>query len=120
MDEAGEALADAHHMYVALCADGSWYTGYATDVERRIATHNAGRGARYTRLRGPVQLLAQAQFPTRHLALSAEYHFKLLSRAEKERLLVRARHASGVGPDEPPDPLVFADVLLDELDIQDA
>ena len=110
----------AHHMYVALCADGSWYTGYATDVERRIAAHNCGKGARYTRLRGPVTLLAQAEFPSRHLALSAEYHFKLLARADKERLLDRARRASGVAADELPDPLVFADVLLDELTIHDA
>lgn len=79
-----------YYMYVVECADGSWYTGYTDDVERRVATHNAGRGAKYTRVRRPVQLIAQAEFATKHEAMSAEWHFKRLSRDEKERLVIAA------------------------------
>ena len=47
------------YMYVLECADGSLYTGYTTDVEKRLKTHNAGKGAKYTRARRPVKLLYQ-------------------------------------------------------------
>ena len=47
------------YMYVVECADGTLYTGYTTDVERRLKTHNAGKGAKYTRARLPVKLLLQ-------------------------------------------------------------
>lgn len=77
----------AFYMYVVECSDGSWYTGYTTDVDARVAAHNAGRGARYTRTRGPVRLVAAARFATRHEAMSAEWHFKRLDRAEKEALV---------------------------------
>ena len=47
------------YMYVLECADGSLYTGYTTDIEKRLKTHNAGKGAKYTRARLPVKLLLQ-------------------------------------------------------------
>ena len=79
---------DSHHfMYVVSCADGTLYTGYTTDVEHRVVVHNAGKGAKYTRSRLPVRLVAQARFQSKQEAMSAEYHFKRLSRAEKERLV---------------------------------
>ena len=81
----------SYYMYVVECADGTWYTGYTDDVERRVAAHNAGRGAKYTRVRLPVALVASARFATRHEAMSAEWHFKRLTRAEKERLVGAAR-----------------------------
>ncbi|WP_349227574.1 GIY-YIG nuclease family protein [Raoultibacter massiliensis] len=74
-------------MYVLECADGTLYTGYAVDVERRVAAHNAGRGAKYTRSRLPVTLVANAEFASKHDAMSAEYRFKRLTREEKIRLL---------------------------------
>ena len=77
-------------MYVVECADGSWYTGYTTDVEARVSAHNAGTGARYTRARGPVRLVAVAEFPTKHDAMSAEYRFKRLPRDRKEQLVSAA------------------------------
>lgn len=83
-------MAAHYYMYVVECADGSWYTGYTDDVGRRVAAHNAGRGARYTRSRRPVTLLASAEFPTRGMAMSAEWHFKRLTRDQKEGLLARA------------------------------
>lgn len=79
-----------HYVYVAECADGSLYTGYTTDVEARIRAHNRGKGAKYTRARGPVRLRAQAAFSRKETAMSAEYRFKRLPRAEKLALLARA------------------------------
>lgn len=76
-----------HHMYVLECADGSLYAGYATDVARRVATHQAGKGAKYTKSRLPVKLLGEARFYSKERAMSAEARFKRLSRGEKERLL---------------------------------
>ena len=76
-----------HYMYVLLCSDDTLYTGYTVDVQARVAAHNAGTGAKYTRARRPVTLVACAEFETKHEAMSAEYHFKRLSRKEKERAL---------------------------------
>ncbi|MGI6535834.1 MAG: GIY-YIG nuclease family protein [Eggerthellaceae bacterium] len=79
-----------YYMYVAACADGTLYTGYARDVHARIAQHNAGTGAKYTRSRRPVRLAACAVFATQHEALSAEFRFKRLTRAQKLALMARA------------------------------
>lgn len=84
----------SHYMYVLECADGSLYTGYAVDVHARLAAHNAGKGAKYTRARLPVSLLAYAEFASKHDAMHAEYIFKQLSRNEKDALLATASHAS--------------------------
>jgi putative endonuclease len=77
------ALAKTHYVYVVQCADGTLYTGYTTNVERRIATHNAGKGGSYTRAHRPVVLLIAWPFPGKGAALRAEYAFKRLSRAQK-------------------------------------
>lgn len=79
-----------HFMYVIECADGSLYTGYSPDVQARFAAHQAGTGAKYTRGRGPLNLLAVAEFATKHDAMSAEYRFKRLSRDRKDELLTKA------------------------------
>lgn len=88
-----------YYMYVAECADGTLYTGYARDVEARIAQHNAGTGAKYTRSRGPVRLAACAAFATQHEALSAECRFKRLTRAQKLALIAQAACA-GTAPED--------------------
>ena len=80
----------AHYMYVLACGDGSYYTGYTTDVDARVAAHAAGRGARYTRAHGPVRLLASARFYSKARAMRAEALFKRLSREAKEALLAAA------------------------------
>ena len=77
-------------MYVLLCADGTLYTGYTVDVGRRVRAHNAGKGAKYTRCRRPVELVAQVRFATKHEAMSAEFRFKKLARAQKDALVSRA------------------------------
>ena len=76
-----------HHVYVLQCADGSLYTGYTTDVERRVAEHDAGEGAKYTRGRTPVELVYTESFDSRSTAMSREYEIKQLSRRAKERLV---------------------------------
>ena len=79
----------AHYMYVLRCVDSTLYTGYTTDVERRVETHNSGKGAKYTAARRPVTLVAYAVFATKHEAMSAEAHFKRLCRSEKIAFIER-------------------------------
>ncbi|SEW18012.1 GIY-YIG nuclease family protein [Halobacterium jilantaiense] len=75
-----------HHVYVVECSDGTYYTGYTTDVERRVAEHDAGEGAKYTRGRTPVELVHTESFESKSAAMSREYEIKQLSRTEKEAL----------------------------------
>jgi len=70
-------------LYLLRCADGTLYTGISTDPARRVAEHNAGRGARYTAGRCPVALLATWRFPDRGAAQRAEARFRRLPRARK-------------------------------------
>lgn len=76
-----------HYAYVLECADGTYYTGYTTDPERRLREHNAGEGAKYTRGRTPVELAHVETFDSRSAAMSREYEIKSLARSEKERLV---------------------------------
>jgi predicted GIY-YIG superfamily endonuclease len=73
-------------VYLARCADGSYYTGITTDPVRRVAQHNAGSGAAYTRSRLPVTLVYTEPAPNRSAALRREHAIRHLSRREKERL----------------------------------
>ena len=77
------------YMYVVECADGTLYTGYTTDVERRLKTHNAGKGAKYTRARLPVKLLYSEAFASKPEAMSAEALFQKKSREKKTGLYQR-------------------------------
>ena len=74
-------------VYVVRCRDGSLYTGVATDLARRLAQHNAGTGARYTRARGPVTLVHHEPAADRSAALRREAAIKRLPRAHKQRLV---------------------------------
>ena len=76
-----------HYVYVLECSDGTYYTGYTTDVVRRVDEHDAGEGAKYTRGRTPVELRHVESYETRAAAMSREYEIKQLSRPEKEQLL---------------------------------
>lgn len=75
-----------HYAYLLRCADGTFYAGYTTDPERRVAEHDAGEGAKYTRGRTPVELVHLESFETRSAAMSREYELKQLRRAEKAAL----------------------------------
>ncbi len=74
-------------VYMVRCADDSLYTGCTNDLTRRLATHNAGKGARYTRSRLPVSLVWSARAKDRSAALSREARLKQLTRAEKLALV---------------------------------
>jgi len=76
-----------HYVYVVECSDGTLYTGYTTDVGRRIDEHNAGDGAKYTAGRRPVALRYVEYHPSRSAAQRREHRIKSRSRAGKERLL---------------------------------
>ena len=75
-----------HFVYIVRCSDGTLYTGYTTDVERRVAEHNAGTGAKYTRGRRPVRLVYQEAHATVTEAMQREYAIKQLRRRNKEQL----------------------------------
>jgi putative endonuclease len=75
-----------HYAYLLACADGTYYAGYTTDPRRRVAEHDAGRGAKYTRGRTPVELVHVEAFDSRSAAMSREYELKQLSHGEKRRL----------------------------------
>lgn len=71
------------HLYLIECADGSYYTGVTTNVERRYEQHLLGKGARYTRSHKPLRLLASRAMGTRSEALKAELAVKRLPKEEK-------------------------------------
>jgi putative endonuclease len=74
-------------VYIVECADTTLYTGWTTDLERRLKAHNAGRGARYTRERGPVRLAYVEELPDRSAAQRREVEIKRLQRVEKLKLV---------------------------------
>jgi predicted GIY-YIG superfamily endonuclease len=84
-------------VYMVRCADGSLYAGIARDVEARIALHNSGRGARYTRGRGPVELVYRETAPDRSAAQSRERAIKRLSAIQKQGLIGHAAADGKVG-----------------------
>jgi putative endonuclease len=73
----------SHFVYILECSDGTLYTGYTTDIDRRIRRHNAGKGSRYTRSRTPVRLAFEQLFRTRGKALKRELQIKRMSRSSK-------------------------------------
>lgn len=76
-----------HYVYMVRCRDNSLYTGYSNNVEKRVETHNKGKGAKYTKPRLPVELVYTEEYETKSEALKREYAIKQLSKAEKERLI---------------------------------
>jgi putative endonuclease len=75
------------YVYIVRCADDTLYTGWTTDVTRRIAQHNAGRGAAYTRPRRPITLVYLEELPDRSAAMRREAALKKLNRPQKEQLV---------------------------------
>ena len=76
-----------YYVYLLRCGDGTLYAGFTNDLARRLAVHNAGRGAKSTRSRLPVELVYWENFPNKSSALKREYAIKRLSRAEKLSLI---------------------------------
>jgi predicted GIY-YIG superfamily endonuclease len=77
----------AWFVYMLRCADGSLYTGYTDDVQRRLSTHQSGKGAKYTRSRLPVELAYWEELPDKSAALRREASIKRLSRERKLKLI---------------------------------
>jgi putative endonuclease len=78
---------EAYFVYILLCRDGTYYTGVTNDLIRRVAMHNAGTGAKYTRGRGPVTPVYARACASRADALKEEARIKKLTREEKRRLI---------------------------------
>jgi putative endonuclease len=77
------------YVYIVEClGDGTLYTGITTDINKRIETHNKGKGAKYTRGRRPIVLLVSFKFETKSLALKEEYRIKQLTRKQKLDLVL--------------------------------
>lgn len=76
-----------YYVYILKCHDKTLYTGYTTDLERRITAHNKGIASKYTRGRLPVKLMYYEVFETKSLALKREYRIKQLKRTEKLKLI---------------------------------
>jgi putative endonuclease len=83
----------AWHVYLLECADSTLYCGVTNDIDKRIAAHNAGKGARYTRGRAPVRLVWSEARDTRGAALRREIEVKALPRAAKLRMAFSATRA---------------------------
>jgi putative endonuclease len=75
------------YVYIVECADGSLYTGWTVNVEQRVKVHNAGRGARYTRMHGPVKLVYAEEQPDRMAAQKRELEIKRWPRLKKLKLI---------------------------------
>lgn len=76
-----------NYTYILRCADGTLYTGWTNDLEKRLAAHNAGLGAKYTKPRRPVTLVYSEAFATKEEAMRREFSIKRLTRAEKLALI---------------------------------
>jgi len=75
------------YCYIVECSDGTYYTGWTTDPERRVATHNKGRGAKYTKIRLPVKLVFVEEQLDRRTAMQREIAIKRMKRERKARLI---------------------------------
>lgn len=75
------------YCYMVECANGAFYTGWTTDPLRRLKTHNAGRGARYTRVNGPVRLVYVEELEDKVMALKRELEIKKISHSAKKELI---------------------------------
>ena len=80
-------MAQKYYTYILRCADGTLYTGWTTDPERRLAAHNAGTGAKYTRARRPVTMVYTEEAPSKEQAMSREWQIKQLTREKKLALI---------------------------------
>lgn len=76
-----------NYTYILECKDGTYYTGWTNNLERRIEAHNNGQGAKYTRARRPVSLVYHEEFETKEEAMRREYAIKHMSREEKRKLI---------------------------------
>ncbi len=87
------------YLYIVRCRDGSLYTGIATDVDKRLAVHRAGKGAKYLRGRGPLTLVYQTGIGSKAMALQIERRVKALPRSKKEQIVAKRLDIATLLPD---------------------
>lgn len=75
------------YCYIVECSDGTFYTGWTTDPERRVTQHNKGLGAKYTKVRRPVRLVYLEPQPNRTAAMKRELAIKRMNRSQKNKLV---------------------------------
>ena len=80
-----------NYTYILKCADGTFYTGWTTDITRRLKEHNAGRGAKYTKTRRPVELVYLEESETRREAMKREIQIKKMTRKRKLALIEKRK-----------------------------
>lgn len=76
-----------NYTYMLKCSDGTLYTGWTNDLDKRVEAHNSGKGAKYTKARRPVELAYYEEFETKEQAMKREYAIKQLGRKEKQKLI---------------------------------
>lgn len=79
----------SYYLYIVECSDGSLYTGWTTDLQKRLKAHNTGKGAKYTRSRIPVSLKFFKEFTSKSSVLKMEYRVKQLTRKQKMDIIKR-------------------------------
>jgi putative endonuclease len=82
-----------NYTYILRCSDGTLYTGWTNDLNRRFEAHASGKGCKYTRTRLPVELVYHEEFDTKEQAMSREWHIKHLTREEKLKLIAENNNA---------------------------
>ncbi|WP_423972038.1 GIY-YIG nuclease family protein [Elusimicrobium simillimum] len=80
-----------HYTYILKCADGTLYTGWTNNLDKRLAAHNSGKGGKYTRARCPVELVYNETFSTKQDAQRREYAIKRMTRQDKLALINKAK-----------------------------
>ena len=80
-------MSEVNYTYVLKCKDGTYYTGWTNNLDKRLKDHNEGRGAKYTKARLPVSLIYYEEFQTKEEAMRREYAIKHMTRSEKENLI---------------------------------
>jgi len=94
--------ASAWHVYMLRCADGTLYTGVTNNLRARLAAHNSGKGAKYTRARCPVELLWSTRAKDKSAAHKREYHLKQLTRAEKLQVVIKWQQRRAIRKNKTP------------------
>jgi putative endonuclease len=82
-----KSMSGTCYCYIVECADGTYYTGWAVDPEKRLIVHNKGRGAKYTKMRLPVKLVYIEEQPDRVTAMKRERAIKKMTRVKKQKLI---------------------------------
>jgi putative endonuclease len=86
-----------HHCYIVRCSDDTLYCGYSNNLEKRIKTHNDGKGAKYTKTRRPVVMVYSEAFDTKSEAMKREYQIKQITRNEKIQLILKYDKLQNIG-----------------------